>query len=239
MFGLGKIGRKKESEEDRIKGLHRSLAYSKITDPLYRHLLLLYYLYKTTITKPPEPLPETFTDLFGPSYFRELRNFDPLRNVPSFQPHSPDLKINWVEYLSDEFRKFKNLLEGLLDQHMAQINVQMVAVMDEILNSYFLEVMCDFGKVHECFEERYREILEGEEAKGNSEKAKRLLQQRALSFLEDPHFRFYTLLLIQFVELHNDLAAESRRIYLRETLWRKEAPPMGSCRIAEEADPSS
>ncbi len=202
------IDRVIRSNEKAERERYRAIAIKQLRIPLLHHLDVLLNIFKASIQSPPEKSYANVSELFDDDYFSQIGLLDFAKQAPVMGG------IQWFEYLSYEFSKFKDGLGRTIEKYAPYLDSDSIDLMEQILNSSFLAYILQVPAIRATdqnvgFKRAYN-MLFG-------------VQEMVVE---------YTDLFSQLVETYNRCAAEDKRLLVHDYFWSNNtAPLIGSGRI--------
>jgi hypothetical protein len=199
----------RKRDENNRRRLCRA-AFLQFRLPLARHLALMQAMFKAAIPNPPEHLPTTFDELFGPEYYVQLGFLDLAKPAPVAS------RIEWVDYLAQECLHFQKAAATTTDRYIAFLDPEVVEVFEQVLDSSFLSMTIQFPAVR------------------NFDKVKNITNRQYNLWgslgVQEP-LRGHVSLLKKIVEL-SDAHLQDKKLQLDAQGWSNQiAPAFGSARI--------
>lgn len=208
LLTIGLIDRVIRSNQEAERKKYQALAINQLRIPLSHHLGVFMDMFKASITSAPERTYQRVSDLFDDDYFRNVAFLDFSKQAPVTG------NIQWFDYLSYEFSKFKDSLSRTIEKYSPYLDLETIDLVEQLLNSNLMAFIAQAPAI--------REIDKREGFK----RAYNLFWEMQSIVKE------YADVLSQLIEKYNQYAPDEKEIVIHSYVWSNNtSPQIGSGRI--------
>jgi len=188
--------------------LREKIAIQQLRFPLLHHFFLLFNILKACVQVKPNKNYKNVSDLFDDLYFDQITFLDFSKPAPV----APSM--DWFNYLAKECLEFKENLNQTLNKYSTILELYMLDLIEEIINSAFIAFILNVRTTREF--------------------DKQLGITRTYNFFSVTIdlVKEYTRSFTRLIDYYNQYAPNEKRIIMEDYLWQNNTEPLiGSGRI--------
>lgn len=125
--------------QERERQKRQSVAFRQLRKTLKNHLTLLFCFYKDTNKALTWDKFINVSDVFKDAFFHHVVNFD--FGKKTYISIAAERYQYWYDYIPLQFHKFLNSLNETIAKYILFINIEIIDLMEEIVQSDFIEFM--------------------------------------------------------------------------------------------------
>ncbi len=135
------VARNKEKERRRIE----NIAFKLFAVPLHKQIKIFFDIYKSSVKKKPQIVHNKMEEFFNAAFYSNLRLFDFYCAAPIID--LTNRKIDWWEYLSNEFNSFKEFNDKILFKYSYYFDTETIILIEKLNDSHFLGMLISYSRI--------------------------------------------------------------------------------------------